>query len=144
MAIHWEPVGDGRVLAVSDDHRFGTDTVILSYFAAPKTAGEAVCDLGTGCGCIPFLLLNQPVAPRRILGVDKQPDAIMLCRLSADKNKLHGMLQFAEADWCFPKASQLRAALTALSATRRISKTAAAEKAATPRMPPPVTGRRIR
>lgn len=98
MAIHWEPVGDGRVLAVSDDHRFGTDTVILSYFAAPQTAGEAVCDLGTGCGCIPFLLLNQPVAPRRILGVDKQPDAIMLCRLSADKNKLHGLLQFAEAD----------------------------------------------
>lgn len=104
MAIHWEPVGDGRVLAVSDDHRFGTDTVILSYFAAPQTAGEAVCDLGTGCGCIPFLLLNQPVAPRRILGVDKQPDAIMLCRLSADKNKLHGLLQFAEADWCFPKS----------------------------------------
>lgn len=104
MAIHWEPVGDGRVLAVSDDHRFGTDTVILSYFAAPQTAGEAVCDLGTGCGCIPFLLLNQPVAPRRILGVDKQPDAIMLCRLSADKNELHGLLQFAEADWCFPKS----------------------------------------
>ena len=104
MAIHWEPVGDGRVLAVSDDHRFGTDTVILSYFAAPQTAGEAVCDIGTGCGCIPFLLLNQPVAPRRILGVDKQPDAIMLCRLSADKNELHGLLQFAEADWCFPKS----------------------------------------
>ena len=50
MAIHWEPVGDGRVLAVSDDHRFGTDAVILSYFAAPRKAEETVCDLGTGCG----------------------------------------------------------------------------------------------
>ena len=145
MAIHWEPVGDGRVLAVSDDHRFGTDTVILSYFAAPQTAGEAVCDLGTGCGCIPFLLLNQPVAPRRILGVDKQPDAIMLCRLSADKNELHGLLQFAEADWCFPKSIAAAGSFDrVLSATRRISRTAAAEKAAMPRMPPPVTGRRIR
>lgn len=103
MAIHWEPVGDGRVLAVSDDHRFGTDAVILSYFAAPPKAEETVCDLGTGCGCIPFLLLNQAAVPRYILGVDKQPDAIMLCRLSADKNKLHGTLQFTEADWCFPK-----------------------------------------
>lgn len=92
MAIHWEPVGDGRVLAVSDDHRFGTDAVILSYFAAPQKVEETVCDLGTGCGCIPFLLLNQAAVPRYILGVDKQPDAIMLCRLSADKNKLHGTL----------------------------------------------------
>lgn len=54
MAIHWEPVGDGRVLAVSDDHRFGTDTVILSYFAAPQTAGRLSATLGRDAAVSPF------------------------------------------------------------------------------------------
>ena len=49
--VQWlEVVGDTRV-AVSAEHRFGTDAILLSHFAAPRT-GETVYELGTGCGAI--------------------------------------------------------------------------------------------
>ena len=38
---------------VNDTHRFGTDAVLLADFAAPKSR-DVACDMGTGCGIIPF------------------------------------------------------------------------------------------
>ena len=101
MAPLWETLGDGLCLATDSDYRFGTDAIVLSHFARPRKSGETVCDLGTGCGIIPFLLLQKPFVPQRVLGVDIQEDAIGLCRLSADKNNREE-LSFVCADWRTP------------------------------------------
>ncbi len=101
MACFWETLGDGLYLATETDYRFGTDAVILSHFARPRKSGEAVCELGTGCGVIPFLLLQKPFVPQKVLGVDIQEDAIRLCGLSAEKNKREEV-SFLCADWRDP------------------------------------------
>lgn len=101
MAILWETLGEGLSLATETDFRFGTDAVILSHFARPRKSGETVCELGTGCGVIPFLLLQKPFVPRQVLGVDIQEKAIDLCRLSAEKNS-RKEVSFLCADWREP------------------------------------------
>lgn len=101
--MEWETLGGNLRLATDADFHFGTDAVILAHFAAPHKAGETVCDLGTGCGVIPFLLMRHTPAPRHILGVDIQEEAIRLCRLSAQKNRLSA-ISFLQADWRLPAA----------------------------------------
>lgn len=54
----YERLSDGIRLAVSSNHTFGTDAVILSHFAGIKPRDKAI-DLGTGCGIIPFLWLRN-------------------------------------------------------------------------------------
>ena len=53
-----EPLGKGFYVNVSPHHTFGTDAVVLSYFANPKRRDKLV-DLGTGCGIIPLLMLRD-------------------------------------------------------------------------------------
>lgn len=101
MAYIWETLGDGLCLATDTNYRFGTDAVVLSYFARPGKSGETVCELGTGCGVIPFLLLQKPFVPKKIVGVDIQENAIELCRLSAEKNGREEV-SFLVADWRDP------------------------------------------
>ena len=101
MAPFWETLGDGLVLATDTDYRFGTDAIVLSHFARPRKSGETVCELGTGCGVIPFLLLQKPFVPKKVLGVDILTDAIALCQLSVEKNKREE-IAFVCADWREP------------------------------------------
>lgn len=70
----------------SNIHRFGTDAVMLNYFAKPKRAKNA-CDLGCGCGIIPFLML-QDNENLKITAVDIQPDAIALVNKAIEFNKV--------------------------------------------------------
>ncbi len=107
MALVWETLGDGLSLATETDYRFGTDAVILSHFARPRKSGETVCELGTGCGVIPFLLLQKPFLPKTVLGVDIQEDAIALCQLSAEKNN-RAEVSFLCADWRAPETIAAR------------------------------------
>lgn len=58
MNYSYERLSDNVKLAVSSDHTFGTDAVILSYFASPKKKDKAL-DMGTGCGIIPMLWLRD-------------------------------------------------------------------------------------
>jgi tRNA1(Val) A37 N6-methylase TrmN6 len=51
---HFEPLGNGIEIIVSDLFHFSTDTILLADFAKPKANSKAV-DLGTGCGTIPLL-----------------------------------------------------------------------------------------
>lgn len=51
---HFEPLGNGVEIIVSDLFHFSTDTILLADFAKPKLKSKAV-DLGTGCGTIPLL-----------------------------------------------------------------------------------------
>ncbi len=82
----WEPLRKGIGLFVSKRHTFGMDAVILARFAAPKLQ-DVACDLGSGCGIIPFLwaLGNGPV---RIDGVEMQEDGVKLMTRSVDVNRL--------------------------------------------------------
>ena len=96
----WETIG-GMKLAITEDVRFGTDALLLTHFAAPRRAGETVCDLGTGCGIIPFLLIQRTPAPGRMIGVDIQKEAIDLTRRSAEQNGCEN-LTFLNLDWKYP------------------------------------------
>lgn len=98
-----EDIGDGLVVAQNEDFRFGTDAILLAAFGEPRKAGERVCDLGTGCGIIPFLLQNRAHPPAFTLGVDIQEQAIRLCRLALEKNK-QKTISFLQADWSTPAA----------------------------------------
>ena len=55
---HIETVSDRLRLIVSPEHTFGTDALLLAAFSMPKPKAR-VCDLGTGCGIIPFYLLAR-------------------------------------------------------------------------------------
>lgn len=58
MEYNYERLSDNIKIAVSPDHTFGTDAVILSHFAKPKYKDKAL-DMGTGCGIIPLLWLRD-------------------------------------------------------------------------------------
>ena len=58
MEYNYERLSDDISIAVSDEHTFGTDAVLLSHFAKPKYKDKAL-DMGTGCGIIPLLWLRD-------------------------------------------------------------------------------------
>ncbi len=95
-----QPLGCSVKIYVSDVHRFGTDAVLLAYFAAPKRSDEA-CDLGTGCGIIPMLWCRTD-APKKITAVDIQPDAVELVRRSVALNGLEGRVEPIQHDLRIP------------------------------------------
>ena len=71
----------------SEIHRFGTDAVMLEYFANTKKAKNA-CDLGTGCGIIPFLML-QSNPQIKVTAIDIQQDAIALVEKAVEENDVN-------------------------------------------------------
>ena len=89
-----ERLGGGVTLCVSAEHRFGTDAVLLSYFALPEDARRPslACDLGSGCGIIPMLWYGRGCAPDKVYAVEIQPEGVELMRLSAAKNGITGSL----------------------------------------------------
>lgn len=58
MEYNYERLSDDISIAVSNEHTFGTDAVLLSYFAKPKYKDRAL-DMGTGCGIISLLWLRD-------------------------------------------------------------------------------------
>lgn len=90
MEYKYERLSDDIKIAVSPDHTFGTDAVLLSYFAKPKYKDKCL-DMGTGCGIIPLLWLRD----KKISGVhclDIQQNAIDQVRASIDSNDLDDRL----------------------------------------------------
>lgn len=67
---NYEYLGSGISVAVSKEHTFGTDAVLLADFASPKR-NENACDLGTGCGIIPMLWCRNNQA-KKIAAVELQ------------------------------------------------------------------------
>lgn len=66
----YEYLGSGVRVAVSKEHSFGTDAVLLADFASPKR-NEKACDLGTGCGIIPMIWCRNGQA-KEITAVELQ------------------------------------------------------------------------
>ena len=96
MEPQWLPIGHRIHIAVSADHRFGTDAVLLAYFARPQS-GERVCDLGTGCGILPFLWLRDN-CPATITGVELQTEAVELTQQTITANRWDDRATFFNAD----------------------------------------------
>lgn len=96
-----EQLGGGLLVMQTEDFRFGTDAILLAAFGEPHKSGERVCDLGTGCGVIPFLLQNRAHPPKYTLGVDLQAEAIALCQAANAQNACE-TVAFLQADWCAP------------------------------------------
>lgn len=81
---------------VSQDHRFGTDAVLLADFAAPSPL-MTVCDLCTGCGIIPLYFCKNK-APKKIYGVELQKEASELFQKSISENGLEDRAVSINAD----------------------------------------------
>lgn len=77
----------GLTLYVNDDHRFGTDALLLARFSKPKK-NDIVCDLCTGCGIIPMLFEAWKCPPKKTYAFEIQPEAIELLKKSIDENGL--------------------------------------------------------
>ena len=69
-----EPIGNGITVYTSEEHRFGTDAFLLTYFSRYKEKDIAV-EFGTGCGIIP-LLMQKHRPPKLIYALDIQENAI--------------------------------------------------------------------
>lgn len=85
-------------IITSSRHRFGTDAIVLSNFSKPRS-GQFCCDLGTGCGIIPFRWLSLNVAAN-ITAIDIQADAVdMLTRsIALNSNNNSGIIHPYRAD----------------------------------------------
>lgn len=84
--IKKEPLGREFFINVTKNHAFGTDAVLLADFAKPKTR-DRLCDLGTGCGIIPFLMLRDGKLLSAV-GVDISDEAIFLAEKTASELQL--------------------------------------------------------
>ena len=93
---HWEPLGGGVEVLVSEQHRFGTDTILLAHFAAPRPADRAA-ELGSGCGAIPLLWCRE-TPPAHIAAVELQEEACALLRRSVERNGLEEKISVLQAD----------------------------------------------
>ena len=81
-----EPLGNGFFINVSENHKFGTDAVLLASFCR-ATKKDKHIDLGTGCGIIPFLLLRDGKTSASI-GVDISEEAANLAAATKDELNL--------------------------------------------------------
>ena len=83
-SVKKEPLDGGAfAIYVSSHHTFGTDAVLLSHFAGAKKS-DTLCDMGTGCGIIPFLMLRDGNL-KSAVGVDISREAIDLALRSRDE-----------------------------------------------------------
>ncbi len=92
---HIETISDRLRLIVSPEHTFGTDALLLAAFALPKRGGN-VCDLGAGCGIIPFYWLARGV--QRATAVELQAQAADQMVRSARLSGITDRLRVVNAD----------------------------------------------
>lgn len=90
-----EPLGRFSIL-VSNEHTFGTDAVLLADFAGKKRSVNA-CDLGTGCGIIPLLLLKNECTEKAV-GVEIQSTAVEIANQNVELNGLGSVFSVYNAD----------------------------------------------
>ena len=96
MNFACQPLGGGTVIFVSENHRYGTDAILLANFAQADKCSN-ICDLGTGCGIIPLIWCRNGYRGK-IYGLDIMPEAIELCGRSIKENKLEKIFSAVCAD----------------------------------------------
>ncbi|MGI6264800.1 MAG: tRNA1(Val) (adenine(37)-N6)-methyltransferase [Acutalibacteraceae bacterium] len=95
-----ERLENGFVAYTAPEFRFQSDAMRLAAFALPSP-GERVCDLGTGCGCIPLTWYARGV-DSPVDGIDVQREAVALAARSAAENGWSDRLRFFCRDWRQP------------------------------------------
>ncbi|MBR5485372.1 MAG: methyltransferase [Oscillospiraceae bacterium] len=93
MVFEYEQLGEHIKIAVSPEHKFGTDAFLLSDFAKVKKKDYAA-DLGTGCGIVAMLWFRPGVngednGPKKAYCVDIQTQAIEQLKQTVEENSLH-------------------------------------------------------
>ena len=88
--------GGFRLIQDPDKFCFGTDAVLLADFAKAK-AGEKVCDLCTGTGVIPLLMLAR-YPGSTYTGVEIQPDMAAMASRSMALNEVTDQVRVLEGD----------------------------------------------
>lgn len=97
MAEHkTESLGGGVYAVLSEIHTFGTDAFLLYDFAKAKRK-EKICDLCSGCGIIPLLMLREE-KQHPITAVEIQSDACELIKKGVELSSLEGKLNILNAD----------------------------------------------
>ena len=87
----------GLDIYVSEDHRFGTDAILLARFSLPYP-NNTVCDLCSGCGIVPMLFFALGKPPAKAYAVEIQDEAAELMRMTVEKNSLTEKLIPVKAD----------------------------------------------
>lgn len=85
MEYTLESLGDGFEVAISADHRFGTDAFLLADFAAPKKR-DICCDLCSGNGIVALLMLRN-FSPAEVTALEIQREAYELSLISKERSK---------------------------------------------------------
>lgn len=93
---HFEPLGGGLQVIVSDVHRITTDTILLADFSKPKP-WESACELGSGCGTIPLIWCRDK-PPKSVCAVELQADGADMIRRSVEHNSLEDKIEVINAD----------------------------------------------
>lgn len=89
-------VGGLKIYRDTQGFCFGTDAVLLSWFAGLKKARK-ICDLCTGTGIVAFLLSHK-LPGAEICGVDILPQSVQLAQEAARLNGLSQRVTFLQAD----------------------------------------------
>ncbi len=125
-----------KLIQRPDAFRFGTDSVLLADFAAPRK-GDAAVDLGCGTGAIAMLMAAH--RPGLVVdAVEIQPEIVDMARRSVALNHMEDRMRVYEADmrevWreigagtkslavCNPPYGRSGAALESQSETKRIAR----------------------
>lgn len=128
--------GGMKLIQRPEGFRFGTDSVLLSDFAAPRR-GERAVDLGCGTGAIALLMAgHQPTL--RVDGVEIQPEVADMAGRSAILNGVEDRVRIFNLDmreaWrtlgaggyalavCNPPYGRQGAALVSRSAEKRMAR----------------------
>lgn len=85
----FEKLSENIEVAISEEHRFGTDAFLLADFANARHK-DLVCDLCTGCGII-ALLLKKKYEPKHIYAVDIQSKAIDQLNCAIEKSNINNI-----------------------------------------------------
>ncbi len=88
--------GRMRIKQKKSGYRFSIDSVLLAHFELPHS-GEAILDLGTGCGVMP-LILSSRVSGISITGVEIQPSLAILAQENASLNCSQNPVEIVNAD----------------------------------------------
>ncbi|MBQ7132469.1 MAG: methyltransferase [Oscillospiraceae bacterium] len=100
MQYKSERLSENITICINDTHRFGTDAFLLADFAKHKRS-DTFCDMGTGCGIIP-LLVSKNNAPKEIVALDIQSDAVELLKKSLEISNIDNIKPICadlKSDW---------------------------------------------
>lgn len=96
-----------RVKQYRSGYRFSIDSVLLSHYVKPRR-GDAILDLGTGCGIIPLILAycNPGIS---VYGVELQRDLAELAKCNVVSNQMTDQIRILCQDMVSLRRNKLPA-----------------------------------